>query len=362
MKEDKYFIDFGVSDNTDQQNNMLQNLYKKPRKEAKDETPHFMERPEHFDNQADLLFLPEDNDYKYCLVVTDVGSRLCDAVPLKTKSSEEIIKAFNTVYYKNNILKFPTNLITFDSGSEFKNKEIKNYFKDIDTKYAQVNRHRQVAIVERTNQRIGTAIMKYQTAQELLTKEVQTDWVEKLPEIIQAINVKVEKRAPKKQTKADEHVVVTKYTGELIPIGTEVRIALEFPENLANKTRMPGKFRDGDHRWGEESKTVTDIVMIPSQPPMYVVDHDCSVNYTKNQLQVVPANEKEPPAAIVLKDKKVDTFVVKQILDSKVENKKKLLLVWWLGYKKGESTWEPYKNIQQADPKKVKEYEKSLTS
>ena len=53
-------------------------------------------------HQADLLFLPHDTvrrkTYKYALVVVDVASRYKDAEPLKSKSAEELAKAFSKVY------------------------------------------------------------------------------------------------------------------------------------------------------------------------------------------------------------------------------------------------------------------------
>ena len=36
-------------------------------------------------HQADILFLPHDNGFKYALTVVDVASRYKDAFPLKTK-------------------------------------------------------------------------------------------------------------------------------------------------------------------------------------------------------------------------------------------------------------------------------------
>ena len=71
--------------------------------------------------------MPNDNSYKYALVVIDVGSRLCDAVPLKTKSNIEIIQAFNIIYSrKNGKLKFPKRL-EVDAGTEFKGS-VKRFF------------------------------------------------------------------------------------------------------------------------------------------------------------------------------------------------------------------------------------------
>ena len=41
--------------------------------------------------QADLLFLPDDQGLKYALVVVDCASRLADAEPLKSKNPDTIV-------------------------------------------------------------------------------------------------------------------------------------------------------------------------------------------------------------------------------------------------------------------------------
>ena len=86
-------------------NNFLDNLLLKPTKDKGIDAPHFPEFKDGYYHQADLLFLPSDDDYKYCLVVVDVGSKIVDARPLKSKESKEIVK-LSKVYilvsvYKN---------------------------------------------------------------------------------------------------------------------------------------------------------------------------------------------------------------------------------------------------------------------
>ncbi len=51
--------------------------------------------------------LPNDNGYRYALVVCDVGGkRETDAEPLRTKDAESVLKAFKIIY-KRKLLKFP---------------------------------------------------------------------------------------------------------------------------------------------------------------------------------------------------------------------------------------------------------------
>ena len=70
----------------------LERLYKQPHKERKDEEPHFSIYKESYAQQADLLFLPSDNRFKYALVVVDDHSKKCDAVPLREKPRMQFSK------------------------------------------------------------------------------------------------------------------------------------------------------------------------------------------------------------------------------------------------------------------------------
>ena len=58
-------------------------------------------------HQADLLFLPHDKlprgrkVFKYALTVVDVASRYKEAEPLTSKNSDEVAKAFQTIYKRS---------------------------------------------------------------------------------------------------------------------------------------------------------------------------------------------------------------------------------------------------------------------
>ena len=98
---------------------LAKELTRVPIKENKLETPHIQTLGKNNNHQADILFLTSDRGYKYALVVVDTGSRLCEAIPLKTKSSSAVLKAFMKMYDEHNILKLPKR-IEMDPGTEFK--------------------------------------------------------------------------------------------------------------------------------------------------------------------------------------------------------------------------------------------------
>ena len=78
-------------------NEELYQLYKKPLKDQGKAIPSTNHVEPLAVCQADLLYLPEDDGYKYCLVMCDIGSGLNDAVPLKERDAETVLKAFKTI-------------------------------------------------------------------------------------------------------------------------------------------------------------------------------------------------------------------------------------------------------------------------
>ena len=99
----------------------------------------------------------------------DVYNSKIDAVAIKDKNSTTIVKALEKIYVENEILELPIT-IQFDNGKEFNNKEVKSLMKKLETniKFTLTNRHRQNAVVEKANKRLGSLILKFQAENELI--------------------------------------------------------------------------------------------------------------------------------------------------------------------------------------------------
>ena len=232
------------------------------------------------------LIIPETktkSGYRYALVCVDIHSRKCDAAPLRDKTSDSIIEGYHEIYTRK-ILKIPK-VMHVDSGTEFKG-EVANYLTNklgIKVRVADVQRHRQQAIVERKNQLIGAIIAQLQGEKELDTRSVNTEWVELLPSIIKEIN----ENLPKPITTQPSNFPYSDKTNEdLIPMGSMVRVALNHPINIHNEKTLSGRFRDSDIKWSPQKYPVTEILLKPSQPPMYLTTHDKS-QHTRQQLHFV---------------------------------------------------------------------------
>jgi hypothetical protein len=315
-------------------------------------------------HQADLLSLPEDKQYRYCLVVVDVYSRVTDAEPLKEKSAETVLSAFKKIYNRK-ILNLPTTQIEVDAGSEFKSV-VHDWFisKGIRVRVAMAGRHRQQGLVETRNKIIGSALHKRMAGQELLTGQTSKEWVDDLPHLIRAMNKRTNETQPKVQAKIDKIPLTPQVQGDaknIIPEGTKVRVALDNPIDVATGKRLHGSFRSSDIRWSDKVRTVKEVLLKPQAPVTYLLDGHIGkrkleyIAYTKNQLSVIHENEQYPLNAI-RKANKNTTYVVEKILDQKTENGRVYLKVKWVGYPVSEASWEPLATLKKQVPEMVKQF------
>jgi len=146
-------------------------------------------------HQADLLFLPHDKlprgrkVLKYALTVVDVASRYKEAEPITSKNSDEVAKAFQTIY-KCSPLTWPE-MLQVDPGRKFMGavtKEMEKHKTFI--RRGRVEIHRDQAIVERFNRTLAERLFGYQYAVEMRLCEGQrsTAWVKRLPGVVSALN------------------------------------------------------------------------------------------------------------------------------------------------------------------------------
>jgi hypothetical protein len=339
---------------------VLYQLYKRPTKDTKKNSPVIPKNtiPFNMISQVDTLMLPNDDGYKYALVVVDVGSRKTDAEPMKKVDSKTVLAAIKEIY-KRGIVKEPSQSIQVDSGSEFKGV-FKSYFekKGINLRVAQTGRHRQQGLVESRNKSIGTPLLKRQTAEELITGEPSREWVKYLPKVIEFLNqVLGVKKDPWNEKHPDYKVIFadTRCEGnacDVIPNGTAVRFQLDAPVNTTGK-KLHGTFRASDIKWSLKPTVIEHVQIMPNQPPLYKLLGKTAL-YTRNQLQIVSENEKMPPATVQEK------FKIKKILGKLKKNGKVYYKVWWDGYPKSEATEEPRTELIKSVPDLVKEFDSSL--
>jgi len=347
----KFYDSFGViiNDRKALKNEKIYNLFKVPSKEKGANMPHIQTREPGQIVQADLLFLPKDDGYRYALVVVDCGNRAVDAEPVKVKESEQVLAAFKKIFTRK-IVKQPAFQIQVDAGNEFKG-EVKKYYesKNIFVRAAQVGRHRQVALVEGMNGILGKALLMRQAAQEMQTGEISTEWILFLPKVIAAMNEHLKLDKPREVT---TDIPCKGDACKILPEGTPVRVALDRPINALEET-LSGKFRKADIRFDKTPRTIEHVLLMPDLPPMYRISGKHNVAYTKNQLQVLPTKENIGP------DEYIHKFKIEKIIGKKTNKKGTFYHIKWFGYP--DPTWQPAEEIEADVPTLVTEFEKMNT-
>jgi len=333
----KFYDSLGISttfkDKKHLKDEILYQLYQKPKKEKGKTMPHFENNVANAVQQADILYLPDDNGYKYCLVVVDVADHKIDAQPLKTITTESVLRGFKTIY-KRNILQMPSYEIITDQGNEFKSV-VSTYFhtNKVIVKHAKAGRHRQVAIVESMNKIIEKAIHMRQVSQELSTNEPSREWVEFLPIIVTKINQKL-KRKLEPYKFGDKHSIpiIPKNT-QILLIGQKVRTALDEPISVAGNEKLHGGFRSSDIRWSVKPTKINNILIHENQPILYTVDGINNVGYTRERLQLVNDPENKPPEKII------KMFIPEHFINKRKFKNKVQYLVKWKDYNYTEWTF-----------------------
>lgn len=357
---EEFFKNYFSKLNKKSKNELLDNLHRIPKVDHGVNMPQFQAVEKNYTHQADLLSMPTDKGYKYILVVVDIGSRLTDAQPLKSKTASEVLQAFKKIYRPRNFLQIPKRL-EVDPGNEFK-AEVKKYFNDnkVFVRVGKKARHRQQAIVERRNQIIATALFRRMAAEEILTEEPSTEWVDDLPIVIREMN----KYTTTRKNKPPPSTPVCQGNScNLLEPGTIVRVILEEPEDVAKGKRLHGTFRSTDIRWNPEIRVIKEVLIKPGFPPMYLLDGNIGpqktepVAYTKNQLQVVPKNEQYPSYKLIKHPENVKSFRVAKLVNKKKQGNRIYYLVKWVGYPDDQNTWEPRSKLIVDVPHLVNQYE-----
>jgi hypothetical protein len=129
---------------------------------------------------ADMALLKKDNkNYKYFLLAIDVFSKFVRTAPLKTKSAQEVTKAFEKML--PNPKGIPETLHT-DRGTEFTNKSFQNLLKDHKIKHFFTNNELKAMIAERAIKSIKLKLYQY------FTESRRLNWIGHLKEITDSYN------------------------------------------------------------------------------------------------------------------------------------------------------------------------------
>ena len=157
-------------------------------------------------------YLAEKRFTKYALTVVDIASRYKEAEPLTSKNSDEVAKAFQSIYKRSPLTW--SHILQVDPGREFMGavtKEMEKHKTFIRRRRTEI--HRDQGIVERFNRTLAERLFDHQYAVEMLLPEGKrsTEWVKRLPDVVAALNNEVTRLTGKKPAVAiKEKSVVSK--------------------------------------------------------------------------------------------------------------------------------------------------------
>jgi hypothetical protein len=130
---------------------------------------------------ADMQSLADHNDgNRYILVGMDVLSKMLFAKPIKTKRADDVVEAMRLLI--EDVPQIPGRIYT-DLGTEFKNRQLKEFLKNEDIiKLEASSPFQKASLAERAIRNLKQRLYRYFAQYQ--TKE----WIKVLPKIVNAIN------------------------------------------------------------------------------------------------------------------------------------------------------------------------------
>ena len=315
-------------------------------------------KAEDYNFATDLIMLPLTKEkYNYLLVVVDLATNEFDIEPLKTKSPDEVLKAFMTITNRKYLNK-PEFSITTDAGKEFLGIFQKYLYQNsILKRTAMVGKHTQNANVERLNKELGRLIMGYLNTQEKKSGKIHREWLKIIPDIRDKLNAFRKTTAPvlPKDGMFNESEDDVKMKLEMFDSGKASKFAvgdlvhhrMYQSLDIHQKREYGVPSRMGDYRWSKLPYEVTHIFSYPA--PIYY-------RYKLDELDNVTFTEDE-----LLKSKEtVIKRFIKQFLEERSDiNGRKMYKVWYLKERKNKAIFQ-FADDLTADGLDISDYIKEM--
>ena len=259
--------------------------------------------------QADLVDMQKlskyNKNYNYILTVIDIFSKFAWAIPIKKKTGEEILKAFNIIFKYRRPMKIHT-----DKGLEFINKPKQNLFQKLGIHWFTTENETKAQVVERFNRTLKSKMYKYFTANNTKT------WIDIIHDLIFNYN-----------NSYHRSIKMTPVEASLEKNSKSVYDSL-FPNEKIGK--LKGKFKVGDRvRISKKRKDFTKGYL---------------PNFTEEIFVILKVLETDPPTYIlndmndeIIKGSFYEQELVKYEndayeIDKIIKRKKDKSLVKWKGY------------------------------
>src|SRR6266496_1763756 len=219
-------------------------------------------------HQCDILFLTHDHykgkKYKAVLNIIDCASQYKASVPLISKNSSEVAKAFRKVYgNRNNPLTWPK-LLQCDGGREFMGETSRLMLEhNVTIRVVGPYSHKRVALVERFNKTLSKILYKIQYAVESISSDPKLirAWVRYLPEAIALERVESRPSTKYKRLVGKDEIALKK--------GDTVRYLLA---NAEWEGGMENQKRATDPIFSPSLHKVRKIIVSKNEPVLYYLD------------------------------------------------------------------------------------------
>lgn len=276
---DKLFASVGVDMTT--KNAML--TQKAPVKN----TSTFQTFKKHMVYQADLVYMPEDQGYKYLLVIVDIASKEMDAEPLQDRRGEDVVNGMESILQRKLIKKEDMYYLYTDPGSEFKNQVFANWCERLGVihRTTKTARKDQMAVVESMNYKLTKVLGVRMTIQQLEESDIK--WVDKVRNLVGAVNEHTDHSGKKIETFFKDPQI--KKNEKIYKEGDLVHVPLDQPKGATDGKRMHGKFRNGDLRYEKEPRKIERVLIHPNQPVRYLVEGIKNASYLGADLLPITA-------------------------------------------------------------------------
>ena len=253
--------------------------------------PKFDDSAPNSAHQVDLFFLPHDKlprgckVFKQALTVVDI--------------------AFQTIY-KDSPLTWPQ-MLQVDPGHEF----MGNVTQEMEKHKTFIRRgrteiHRDQAIVEHFNRTLAERLFGHQYATEMLLPAGQrsTAWVQRLPDVVAALNNEVTRLTNKNPSAAIKEKSVSANPSTLYsrPVGVDEK---KLPSNVnVHFLYQPGELEGGTKRatdpiWSLKVYMLERLVTKPGELALYYLHDGPRRGFDREELLVVPPNTQLPPTQIM---------------------------------------------------------------